>query len=185
MNTTVMKLKEIKLNPSNPRVIKDEKFQQLVKSIKDFPQMLSIRPIVVNEDMVVLGGNMRLRACQEARLKEVPVIIANELTPEQQREFIIKDNIGFGQWDWDMLANEWDATELEEWGLETNFMNEDLPLEEVQESDTLEAVVVIGVNSIQDIDKLTDFYGLETTTLSTEMRNKLAKERKVYVFKPE
>ncbi len=180
-----MKLKEIKLNPSNPRVIKDEKFQQLVKSIKDFPQMLSIRPIVVNEDMVVLGGNMRLRACQEARLKEVPVIIANELTPEQQREFIIKDNIGFGQWDWDMLANEWDATELEEWGLETNFMNEDLPLEEVQESDTLEAVVVIGVNSIQDIDKLTDFYGLETTTLSTEMRNKLAKERKVYVFKPE
>jgi ParB-like chromosome segregation protein Spo0J len=185
MNTTVMKLKEIKLNPSNPRVIKDEKFQQLVKSIKDFPQMLSIRPIVVNEDMVVLGGNMRLRACQEAMLKEIPVIIANELTLEQQREFIIKDNIGFGQWDWDMLANEWDATELEEWGLETNFMNEDLPLEEVQESDTLEAVVVIGVNSIQDIDKLTDFYGLETTTLSTEMRNKLAKERKVYVFKPE
>ena len=180
-----MKLKEIKLNPSNPRVIKDEKFQQLVKSIKDFPQMLSIRPIVVNEDMVVLGGNMRLRACQEAMLKEIPVIIANELTLEQQREFIIKDNIGFGQWDWDMLANEWDATELEEWGLETNFMNEDLPLEEVQESDTLEAVVVIGVNSIQDIDKLTDFYGLETTTLSTEMRNKLAKERKVYVFKPE
>ncbi len=180
-----MKLKEIKLNPSNPRVIKDEKFQQLVKSIKDFPQMLSIRPIVVNEDMVVLGGNMRLRACQEARLKEVPVIIANELTPEQQREFIIKDNIGFGQWDWDMLANEWDATELEEWGLETNFMNEDLPLEEVQESDTLEAVVVIGVNSIQDIDKLTDFYSLEETTLSTEMRNKLAKQRKVYVFKPE
>jgi hypothetical protein len=84
-----------------------------------------------------------------------------------------------------MLANEWDATELEEWGLETNFMNEDLPLDEAQEIDTLEAVVVIGVNSIQDIDKLTDFYALESTTLSTEMRNKLAKERKVYVFKPE
>ena len=88
-----MKLKDIKLNPSNPRVIKDNKFKQLVQSIQNFPEMLSLRPIVVNEDMVVLGGNMRLRACQEAKLKEVPVIIANELTSEQQREFIIKDNV--------------------------------------------------------------------------------------------
>jgi hypothetical protein len=139
MNTTVMKLKDIKMNPSNPRVIKDEKFQQLVKSIQGFPEMLSIRPIVVNEDMVVLGGNMRLRACQEAKLKEVPVIIASELTPEQQREFIIKDNVGFGEWDFDMLANEWNAEELNEWGLTVpvfnevnldNFFNEGKPIDD-------------------------------------------------------
>jgi ParB-like chromosome segregation protein Spo0J len=180
-----VKLSEIKSNPNNPRLIKDDKFKKLVQSIKDFPKMLELRPIVVNDDMIVLGGNMRLKACKEVGLKEVPIIKASELTDDQQREFIVKDNIGFGEWDWDMLANEWDATELEEWGLETNFMNEDLPLDEAQEIDTLEAVVVIGVNSIQDIDKLTDFYALESTTLSTEMRNKLAKERKVYVFKPE
>ena len=112
-----MKLKDIKLNPSNPRVIKDNKFKQLVQSIQNFPEMLSLRPIVVNEDMVVLGGNMRLRACQEAKLKEVPVIIANELTSEQQREFIIKDNVGYGEWDWELLANEWNVEELEDWGL--------------------------------------------------------------------
>ena len=118
MNTKKVKLKDIILNPSNPRIIKDHKFQQLVKSIQDFPQMLEIRPIVVDEQMVVLGGNMRLRACQEAKLKEVPVIIASELTPEQQKEFIIKDNVGFGEWDWDMLANEWEQTTLVEWGLD-------------------------------------------------------------------
>lgn len=117
MNTTTMKLKEIKLNPSNPRVIKDNKFKQLVKSIQDFPEMLSIRPIVVNEDNIVLGGNMRLRACQEAKLKEVPVIIASDLTPEQQKQFIIKDNVGYGEWDFDVLANEWNIEELEDWGL--------------------------------------------------------------------
>ena len=132
MNTTVMKLKEIKLNPSNPRTLKDNKFKKLVKSIQDFPEMLSIRPIVVNEDMVVLGGNMRLRACQEAKLKEVPVIIASELTPEQQREFIIKDNVGFGEWDFDMLANEWNVEELAEWGLDIPKFDE-ASLEEADE----------------------------------------------------
>jgi hypothetical protein len=117
MNVSQVKLKDIKLNPSNPRTIKDEKFKQLVQSIKDFPQMLTIRPIVVNADMIVLGGNMRLRACQEAKLTEVPVIIAEDLTSDQQREFIIKDNVGFGEWDWELLANEWDAKQLEEWGV--------------------------------------------------------------------
>ena len=117
MNTKKMKLKDIKLNPSNPRVIKDNKFKQLVKSIQEFPQMLEIRPIVVNDDNIVLGGNMRLRACQEAGLKEVPVIVASDLTPEQQKQFIIKDNIGYGEWDWELLANDWNVEELEEWGL--------------------------------------------------------------------
>jgi ParB-like chromosome segregation protein Spo0J len=118
MQTKQTKLSEIKPNPNNPRVIKDHKFAQLVKSIKDFPEMLQIRPIVVNAEMVVLGGNMRLKACKEAGLKEVPVILADSLTEQQQKEFIIKDNVGFGEWDWDQLANEWDAEELNEWGLD-------------------------------------------------------------------
>lgn len=109
---------EIRLNPNNPRVIKDDKFKKLVKSIQEFPQMLDIRPIVVNDQMIVLGGNMRLKACIEAGLTEVPVIKASSLTPEQQKEFIIKDNVGFGEWEWDVLANEWDVEKLTEWGLD-------------------------------------------------------------------
>ena len=97
MNIETVKISAVKTNPNNPRVIKDEKFDKLVQSIKDFPQMLEIRPIVVNDDMIVLGGNMRLKACKEAGLKEVPIIKASDLTEEQQREFIIKDNVGFGE----------------------------------------------------------------------------------------
>jgi len=113
-----VKISEVKPNPNNPRLIKDDKFQQLVKSIKDFPEMLNLRPIVVNDDMVVLGGNMRLKACKEAGLKEVPIIKASNLSEQQQKEFIIKDNVGFGEWDWEQLTNEWEAEELQEWGLE-------------------------------------------------------------------
>jgi len=108
---------KIKNNPNNPRLVKDDKFKKLVKSIKDFPEMLDKRPIIVNEDMIVLGGNMRLKACNEAGLKEVPVIVAN-WTQEQERQFIIKDNLGYGEWDWDIIANEWDADELNDWGLD-------------------------------------------------------------------
>ena len=118
MNSRLMPLSEIKPNPDNPRIIKDDKFAKLVKSIKEFPEMLKIRPLVVNADMVVLGGNMRLKACQAAGLSEVPVILASGLTDEQQREFIIKDNVGFGEWEWETLANEWDAEQLAEWGLD-------------------------------------------------------------------
>ena len=118
MNAELVKISKIKRNPNNPRILKDDKFAKLTQSIKDFPQMLDIRPIVVNDDMVVLGGNMRLKACKEAGLKEVPVIRARDLTEEQQREFIIKDNVGFGEWDWDLLANEWDSEALDERGLD-------------------------------------------------------------------
>ena len=117
MNIESVKISTVKSNPNNPRVIKDDKFDKLVQSIKDFPQMLEIRPIVVNDDMIVLGGNMRLKACKEAGLKEVPIIKASDLTEEQQREFIIKDNVGFGEWDWEQLK-EWDGEELEAWGLD-------------------------------------------------------------------
>jgi len=122
MKTITVKINEVKSNPNNPRIIKDDKFKKLVASIKELPQMLELRPIVVNEDMIVLGGNMRLKACKEAGLKEIPIIKASELNEEQQRAFIIKDNVGFGEWDWDALANEWDAEQLDEWGLDVpNF----------------------------------------------------------------
>jgi hypothetical protein len=117
---------DVKINPNNPRLIKDDKFTKLVQSIKDFPEMLEIRPIVVNSDMVVLGGNMRLKACKEAGIKEIPIIIADNLTEEQQREFLIKDNVSGGEWDWDMLANEWDAEELDNWGLDLPIDLEDI-----------------------------------------------------------
>lgn len=119
MKTQKVKISEVKMNPNNPRVIKDDKFAKLVRSIQEFPKMLDIRPIVVNSDMIVLGGNMRLKACKEAGLKEVPIILADNLTEDEQKQFIIKDNVGFGEWDWDMLANEWNIEELEEWGLDT------------------------------------------------------------------
>jgi hypothetical protein len=113
----VVKISEVKLNPNNPRLIKDDKFKKLVQSIKDFPEMLNIRPIVVNQDMIILGGNMRYKACKEAGLKEIP-IIKTDLTEEQQREFLIKDNTSGGEWDWEVLANEWDSEQLEAWGLD-------------------------------------------------------------------
>ena len=111
-------IRQIRPNPENPRVIKDNKFQKLVKSITELPQMLELRPIVVNKDMIVLGGNMRLKACEAAGLTEVPVVFADNLTPEQEREFIVKDNSSFGEWDWDLLANEWDVEQLQDWGID-------------------------------------------------------------------
>ena len=113
-----IKLYKIKGNPSNPRIIKNDKFKKLVKSIKEFPEMLKLRPIVVDEEMMVLGGNMRLKASKEAGLKEVWIEVAEGLTEEQKKEFIVKDNVGFGEWEWDMLANEWDSVQLADWGLD-------------------------------------------------------------------
>ena len=113
----VVPISEITRNPANPRIIKDERFAKLVQSLKDFPEMANVRPIVVNKDMVILGGNMRFRAMKEAKWKEVPVEVV-DWSEEKQREFIIKDNVGFGEWDWDDLANNWDAEELDAWGLD-------------------------------------------------------------------
>jgi hypothetical protein len=123
-------IKNIKLNPDNPRFIKDANFKKLVQSIKDFPEMLELRPIVVDENMVILGGNMRYRACIEVGLKEVYIIAADRLTEEQKKEFLIKDNVSGGEWDWEVLANEWNTEQLEAWGLdvenpfEEEFLNE-------------------------------------------------------------
>lgn len=104
-------------NPNNPRIIKDDKFKKLVQSIKDFPEMADVRPLVVNKDMVILGGNMRFRAMKEAGWKDVPVRVV-DWTEDKQQEFVIKDNVSGGEWDWDALANEWDAQKLTEWGLD-------------------------------------------------------------------
>jgi len=123
-------ISEIKPNPKNPRIIRNDKFRKLVKSIQEFPEMLDIRPIVVDSNMIVLGGNMRLKACKEAGLKEVPILVADNLTPEQQAEFIIKDNVGFGEWDWDILANEWDVKTLNDWGLDVLTLDEFTGVEE-------------------------------------------------------
>jgi site-specific DNA-methyltransferase (adenine-specific) len=118
----IVKISEVKPNPKNPRIIKDGKFQKLVKSIQEFPDMLNKRPLVTFTDTdgkyVVLGGNMRLKACKEIGLKEIPIIVADEWTEEQKNEFLIKDNVGFGEWDWDSLANEWDVEKLDDWGLD-------------------------------------------------------------------
>ena len=117
-------ISQVKTNPNNPRIIKNDKFQKLVKSIQEFPEMLKLRPIVVDEDMMVLGGNMRLKASKDAGLKQVWIEIAEGLTEAQKKEFIVKDNVGFGEWEWDMLANEWDSVQLAEWGLDV-WQNED------------------------------------------------------------
>jgi len=148
MKSITVKISEVKSNPNNPRIIKDDKFQKLVKSIKEFPEMLSIRPIVVNADMVVLGGNMRLKACKEAGIKELAIIKAEDLTEDQQKQFIIKDNVGFGEWDWEDLANNWDAEQLTDWGLDIpDFKPEVLEAEE-DEFDVpdggIETDIVIG-----------------------------------------
>jgi ParB-like chromosome segregation protein Spo0J len=130
----LVKISEVKPNPKNPRIIKDGKFNKLVTSIKEFPDMLNKRPLIVFTDVdnkyVVLGGNMRLKACKEIGLKEIPIIVADEWTEEQKHEFLIKDNVGFGEWEWDALANEWDSEKLNEWGLEVPIFNNDINLED-------------------------------------------------------
>jgi DNA modification methylase len=148
MRAEVVKISEVKVNPNNPRLIKDDKFAKLVQSIKDLPQMLAIRPIVVNADMIVLGGNMRLKACKEAGLKEVPIIIADNLTEEQQREFLIKDNVSGGEWDWAMLQNEWDTEQLDAWGLDIPSFEPEQELEAVEDDyevpDEIQTDIVLG-----------------------------------------
>lgn len=127
---------KLKINPENPRIIKDYKFQKLVQSIREFPEMLDTRQIVVNKNMVILGGNMRFRAAIEAGLKEVPVTIV-DWSEEKQKEFIIKDNVSGGEWDWDILSNDWNEEELQAWGVDLPMdfsnKNEELNLDDFSE----------------------------------------------------
>ena len=144
--STKVKIHDIKSNEDNPRFINDAKFKKLVKSIKEFPEMLDLRPIVVDEDMVILGGNMRHKACIEAGIKEIPITIAKGLTDNQKKEFIIKDNVGFGEWDWDLLED-WNTDDLNDWGLDTpEDWDEVLEAEEdnYTEPDDLKVDVLLG-----------------------------------------
>jgi hypothetical protein len=155
-----VKISEIKANSKNPRIIKDDKFKKLVQSIREFPEMLEKRPLVCFTDIdgkyVVLGGNMRLKAAQEVGLKELPIVLADDWTQEQRDEFLIKDNVGFGEWDWDQLANEWDADKLDEWGLDVpNFdtepMGDDLIGEEKNNPATMK-ITFISPEQLQEAE---------------------------------
>ena len=154
----IVKISEIKPNPKNPRLIKDGKFQKLVKSIQEFPDMLNKRPLIVFTDVdgkyIVLGGNMRLKACKEIGLKEIPVIIADEWTEEQKAEFLIKDNVGFGEWDWDSLANEWDVEKLDNWGLDLPIIMDEPSYEDlIGEEKNKPATMKITFTSSEQLQK--------------------------------
>ena len=151
-------IKDVKPNPKNPRVIRDGKFQKLVQSIKEFPDMLNKRPLIVFTDVdgkyCVLGGNMRLKALNELKYTEIPIIIADEWNEEQKAEFLIKDNVGFGEWDWDQLANEWDAEKLDDWGLnisnyETNQLDYSGKNEEI-DIDLLDSEMILKLKYTED-----------------------------------
>ncbi len=135
MQTELLKIKEVKLNPNNPRILKDEKFTKLKDSINSAPWMLEARPIVIDEANIILGGNMRYQALKELGYKEIHCVRLVNLTEEQKQEFIIKDNVSFGEWDWELLANDWDAAKLEEWGLDV--IGTDINADELGDSFTL------------------------------------------------
>lgn len=175
-----MKIGDIKPNPSNPRTIKDEKFKKLVQSIKDFPQMLEKRPIVVDENMIVLGGNMRLKACKEAGLKEIPVIIAEDWTEDQKRQFIIKDNVGFGEWDWESLANGWDLQQLEEWGMDVpEFSSEGEVTKGLTDEDDVPEAPTVPVSKHGDLWILGNHRLMCGDSTSIDDVEKLCKNQKV------
>ena len=151
-----VKISKVKGNPDNPRIIKNDKFKKLVKSIQEFPEMLKLRPIVVDENFMVLGGNMRLKASKEAGLSEVWIDIAEGLTEEQKKEFIVKDNVGFGEWEWDILANQWDSVQLAEWGLDV-WQNED-DVEDIEEVIDFNEEVnfIIKCENLEELEELKD-----------------------------
>jgi hypothetical protein len=128
LNNMKKQIKSYKIqgNPNNPRIIKNDKYRKLVQSIKDFPEMLKLRPIVVDENMMILGGNMRWKASRDAGLKDVWIEIAEGLSDEQKEEFIVKDNVNFGEWDWDVVANQWETGKLKEWGVDLPVLDERL-----------------------------------------------------------
>ena len=181
-----VKINSIKTNPKNPRLIKDDKFKKLVKSIQEFPQMLELRPIVVDENNIILGGNMRYKACIEAGLKEIYILKAEDLTQQQKDEFIVKDNVGFGEWDWDILANEWEPEDLSQWAI-------DLPISWNKEDDLVEpidkleskylAIVVVAYEDVEDLDKITTLYDLTNINITEDVKNIINSQRKMYVFK--
>jgi len=170
-----VKIKDLKPNPNNPRFIRDEKFNKLKKSIKEFPEMLKLRPIVVDDNMVVLGGNMRLKALTDLGVKEVEIIKAKDLTEDKKKQFIIKDNVGFGEWDWDMLANEWDAELIGDWGMDVPYTEDDIkemnnPMNEQSEKpfatelDSQSNYIILKFETDIDWIQAKTLFGLKTET---------------------
>ena len=153
-------INEVLTNPNNPRTIKDDKFKKLVKSIKEFPQMLEKRAIVVDEAMMVLGGNMRLKACKDAGIKKVWVDVAEGWTEEQKKEFIVKDNVGFGDWDWDAIANEWEEDKLDDWGLDVWQPEDDVDYSILDDDDLTDQLkeMTEGVRKAIQIEFEADHY---------------------------
>ena len=168
-----VKIHTVKGNPSNPRIIKNDKFKKLVTSIKEFPEMLKLRPIVVDEDMIVLGGNMRLKASKEAGLKEVWIDVAEGLTEEQKQEFVIKDNVSFGEWDWTILGNEWNSESLNDWSLDV-WQNFDDMTNKVNKGD--ENSEWVGMPEFESKD---DEFKLIITFASNEVRNEYVEKHKL------
>ena len=163
-----MKLSKLKLNPTNPRIIKDDKFKKLVQSLKDFPEMMEKRPIVcvtdVDGKMFPIGGNMRLKALRELGMKEIPdswVVLADDWTEEQRKEFTIKDNVGFGEWNWEVLNVDWNLEQLEDWGLEIPEWEEEE--EKEKENKDLSESIEVG-------------YKIEIDCLSENVQEKLYNE---------
>ena len=168
-------IKNVKANPNNPRIIKDAKFQKLVQSIQEFPDMLNKRPLIVFTDVdgkyCVLGGNMRLKALNELKYTKIPVIVADEWNEEQKAEFLIKDNVGFGEWDFEMLANEWDAEKLDDWGLDLPIdldaikATKDIPdIGEIEFSEELlleHNYIVLYFDNAMDWEVAQEIYGLK------------------------
>ena len=140
MKIQTVPISSIYPNKENPRIVNKAKFEKLKKSIKEFPEMLQLRPIIVNESYIVLGGNMRYKALVELGYKEVPIIKAEDRTERQAQEFIIKDNLSFGDWDFDILANTWDSVELEDWGLNVWQNNDDILINDYEAENAIEGV---------------------------------------------
>lgn len=172
-----VKINKVKGNPSNPRIIKNDKFKKLVQSIKEFPEMLKLRPIIVDEDFMVLGGNMRLKASKDAGLSEVWIDVAEGLTEEQKKEFIVKDNLSFGNWDWDILANEWDNTNLGDWGMDVWQPEEEVDYSILDDND-IDGVLDDMESGVKKAIQIP--FNLEHYEEATELYKKL-REKKVYV----
>lgn len=167
----IVPIESIRKNSNNPRIIKDENFKKLVKSIRAFPQMMFIRPVVVRGDMII-GGNMRYEACKSAGKKKVPIIRADNLTDEQVREFIVKDNIPGGEWDWSMLANDWDQNLLIEWGFDAGVFG----IGGEEEDDR-------GDNGVGDGLDLQEMYKVEIDCGNEAMQEKIYNEMTERGFK--
>lgn len=147
-------ISKIKVNPDNPRVVRDHRFEKLCKSLREFPEMMEKRPIIVDENMIVLGGNMRLRAAQKIGLKKVWIDSAEGWTDEQKREFIIKDNLGYGEWDFEVLANAWDIETLDDWGLEIPGVDVDVSETDISDQLELSFAVEVSLNSEEEQESL-------------------------------